>query len=153
LAIEEDCPGERVFSLALVKPNVDPAAQLRILHPLEHEDRALQPADFTQSDRKAVLPRIAAYLADDKRGNDRAVANGSSQTEDFAPLGSNQPEVELATNDRRKCQMTIIVVGDIKPLVSQMNELRTNWRFNLGNATPSGNTGSESVKRSPMKRF
>ena len=57
---EEYGAGESVTGLALVQAGIDASAQVKVLQPVEHEQGALDPAQFAQSGGKPVLARIAA---------------------------------------------------------------------------------------------
>jgi hypothetical protein len=64
LAVKEDCPGQRVFSFALVEPYSNALSEFGILHPFEHKKGAFYAVNLSQRGMKAVLARIARQLAD-----------------------------------------------------------------------------------------
>src|SRR5271170_3889080 len=68
LSVEEDSTGEGVSGFTFVESDLDTPAQLRVFHPLQHEKRALDAADFAKRCVEAILAGIAGELADDERG-------------------------------------------------------------------------------------
>jgi len=68
--VEEDGAGQCVLGFSFVQADLDAAAQLDVLHPVEREQRPLDPAQLPQRDRQAVLPGIAAEFAQHQRGGD-----------------------------------------------------------------------------------
>jgi hypothetical protein len=60
LAVEEDRTGKRIPGLALVEADLNPPAQLRIFHPLQHEKLALDAAHFAKRSVEAVLQYVFA---------------------------------------------------------------------------------------------
>ena len=68
LPVEEDGTSEGVPGLALVEANLDTSAQLRVLHPLQHEERALDAADFAKRRVEAILSGITCKFSNDERG-------------------------------------------------------------------------------------
>lgn len=53
-----DCVGERMTLFALVEPSLAASAKRRIFQPVEHEQSALDLADFLKGDIHLVLPFI-----------------------------------------------------------------------------------------------
>ena len=60
--VEEDCPSKSVACLALVQVGARSPAQLRVVQPVEHEEGALDSADFAKGSRHRVLARVAGQL-------------------------------------------------------------------------------------------
>ncbi len=63
---EVDSTGKRIPCLALVQPEVGAPAQIRVLDPVEREQRALDASDFPQRLRQTVLARIGRELLQDR---------------------------------------------------------------------------------------
>jgi Na+-transporting NADH:ubiquinone oxidoreductase subunit NqrC len=55
LPVEEHGVGESVHGFAVIEADLDTPAQLRVLHPLQHEKRALDATDFTKRGVEAEL--------------------------------------------------------------------------------------------------
>ena len=64
--MDEDSAGQAVARFALVQLLAGFAAQLGFADPVEREQRALQPPQFPQRGRDAVLPRVGGELAHDE---------------------------------------------------------------------------------------
>ena len=54
---------ERVMSLALVQAGVGPARNIGVEQPVDDEERAFDPSDFSESDSQFVLARIGDELS------------------------------------------------------------------------------------------
>jgi hypothetical protein len=80
LQVEEDGAGKSIPGFPLVEADLDTPAQFRVFHPLQHEKRSLDAADFAQCGVEAVLARIAGELADDERGGYRPVPDGGCES-------------------------------------------------------------------------
>jgi hypothetical protein len=120
LPVEEHSAGESVSGFVLIESDLDSPAQLRVFHPLQHKECALDAADFAQRSVEAVLTGIAGELTDDERSSHRAVPDGCGESEDFVPLCSDQFEVELAADQRCERWMVALLARDIEPLVSKI---------------------------------
>ena len=72
-AVEEHGAGQRVARFALVQPGMHAAAQLDALQPIQDEQCALDSPQLAQSDRQAVLARIAAQFPEHQRSRHRAL--------------------------------------------------------------------------------
>src|SRR3982750_1503352 len=59
-AVEAHGAGQRIARFALVQFRSGTPAQLRIAEPVEHQQGALNAADFAQRQGEAILPRIGA---------------------------------------------------------------------------------------------
>lgn len=120
LTVEENRTGKRIPSLALVEADLDTPAQLRIFHPLQHEKRALDAANFAKRNVEAVLAGIAGELADNKRGGHGSVTNGRAEPKYFLPLCSDQFEVELTADQGSERRMLALLAWHRKPLVGEI---------------------------------
>ena len=63
--VEADGPFQRVMGLALVEADLGTTLQIGVQNPVDHEQRALDAADFSESCRQFVLPWIGGELAQD----------------------------------------------------------------------------------------
>ena len=61
-------------------------AQVGVLDPVEHEECALDPADFTQSEIQPVLLAVRPKLAQNFRRFERLVADAGREPHDIAPM-------------------------------------------------------------------
>lgn len=61
-------------------------AQVGVFDPVEHEERALDPADFTQGKVEPVLLAVRSKLAQDFRRFERLVADAGGETHDVTPM-------------------------------------------------------------------
>src|SRR6476661_2026133 len=74
-AVEAHRTTERVLRLTLIQANGDAAAEFGTLQPFEHEQRAVDAAEFAQAPRQSVLAWVRSQLAQHQRGGNRALAN------------------------------------------------------------------------------
>ncbi len=79
-------PGQRVSRFALVEACMAFHAQVGVFDPVEHEERALDPADFTQGKVEPVLLAVRSKLAQDFRRFERLVADAGSEPHDITPM-------------------------------------------------------------------
>ena len=120
LPVEEDRTGESVPSFAFVEADLNTPSQLGVFHPLQHEKRPLDAADFAQRGVEAVLARIAGQLADDERGRHRAVPDGRCESQNLFPLRSDQFQIQLAPDQRSERRVVALLSWHIKPLVGEI---------------------------------
>jgi hypothetical protein len=69
LSIGENGENEGISSLALIESDLDSSTQLMVFHPLQHEECAVNAADFAQRSVEAVLAGTAGELTDDERSS------------------------------------------------------------------------------------
>jgi hypothetical protein len=93
--VEEQRAGERVARLSLVESGLGAPAQVDVAQPVEHENRAFDPPDLTQCQRKAVLTWIGGQPAQHGGGGDGAAADRGDEAEQFVPMVS-----DVADRDR-----------------------------------------------------
>jgi hypothetical protein len=124
LAIEEDGAGESVPGLAFVEPDLHTSAQLRVSHPFQHKEGALDTPDFAKRCVETVLSRVACEFADNERGGHRPISDGSGEAQDLLPLRFNQQKVELAPNKRSESRMIALLPRYIEPLVGKVTNAR-----------------------------
>ena len=101
-AMEEHGSGQGIASLALVEPDMNPAAHLKVAHVLEQKDGPFQSTEFPQGNRKPVLPWIRAELSEHQRCRDGSVFDGGGEPENLVPVGENLFRVHRPTNERGK---------------------------------------------------
>ncbi len=124
LAIEEDSAGESVPGFAFVESNLHTPAQLRVFHPFQHEEGALDAPDFAKRGVEAVLSRVAREFAEDERCGHGPMSDGSGEAQDLFPLRADQFQVELAPNERSEGRMIALLTRYIEPLVGQVTNTR-----------------------------
>src|SRR5258708_3909451 len=120
LPVEEDRAGESVLSFAFVEADLDSLSQLRVFHPLQHEERPLDAAHFAQRSVQAVLARITGQLADDERGRHRAVPDGSGESQNLFPLCPHQFQIQFAPDQWSERRVVAFFSGHIEPLVGEV---------------------------------
>ena len=98
--MNKDGARQAVAGFALVEFAAGAAAQLRILDPVEGEQRALQPAQLAQRRGDAILPGVGGELAHDQRGRHGASPDRGGDPQDFRPMGADQRDVDAAGNQR-----------------------------------------------------
>ncbi len=84
--VEEQCARKRVARFPLVQPCLGASAQIDILQPVEHEDRAFKPPDLAQRQRQAILPRIGREPAQHCRGRDGSGSDRRGEPQQFVPM-------------------------------------------------------------------
>jgi hypothetical protein len=62
LAADAEGVFQSVMGLAFVQPDLGAALHVGIEQPVDNEERPLDPSDFTQCDRKLMLPRVCREL-------------------------------------------------------------------------------------------
>ena len=88
--MKADSAGKSVARLALVELDGHLPAECRELEPVEHEQRALDPTDFVQRQRQAVLTRISTKTLEKERGARCAGADRRRETRDVIPMRCDQ---------------------------------------------------------------
>ena len=120
---EEDGAGERVPGLALVQACLRAPAQVEVAQPVQHEDRALEPAHLAQRDRQSVLARVGGQLLQHRRGGHGARADRRRHPQQLVPVLSDVHDVDLTAGvdhgreqrvdaqARRQVQPTVLEVA------------------------------------------
>jgi hypothetical protein len=70
----------------LFSPAWGSPAQIDVLQPVEHEDRAFEPPDLAQRQCQAVLARIGGQLAQHRRGGDGPGPDRGGKPQQFVPM-------------------------------------------------------------------
>ena len=91
LGVREDSAGEGVSCLAFAKPGLASLSEFGIFEPVEHEQRTLDSADFTEGEMKPVLPPIGAEFAQHIGGSHGAGLDRRDKAEDIIPVLDDDP--------------------------------------------------------------
>ena len=121
---EENSPGERVACLAFVESRMDTAAQLDALQPGEDEQGSFNPTQLAQCNRKAVLSRVAAQLAEHERSRHGALFDRRGEAEDLVPMSADGFEVEGPSDHGRKRRVFDLAARKVQPSVAQVADAR-----------------------------
>ena len=89
-AMKADSAGKSVARLALVELDRHLSTECRELEPVEHEQCALDPTDFTQGQRQAVLTRISTKTLEKERGARCAGSDRRCETRNVIPMRCDQ---------------------------------------------------------------
>ena len=98
--VEEDGASERVAGLTLVEDAAGTASLLGIVEPVEHEQGALDPPDFTQCAGDGVLARIAGELAQHHRCADGASTDRGSKPQRLVSVLLGGANIDRAGDER-----------------------------------------------------
>ena len=96
----------------------------RQLEPVEHEQRALDPADFAQGQRQPVLAGIGAEALEEERSADRAGAHRCREAQDIIPVGRDQLFVDAPGDERREHRPSAGRPEGVEPALGQVGDAR-----------------------------
>lgn len=122
--VEADSSLEDMVGFPLVQPNLSPALQINVAQPIEHEGRALQTADFSKSQRQAVLTWIGGEFPKDLTRHDGSSGHTGSEPQNIGPIFTDQPDIDPSADQRLKSWRQRIGSGGVKPLVRQIADSR-----------------------------
>ena len=123
--MNEDRPGQRVARLPFVQTGVHAAAQLDVLEPVQDEQRAFDPAQLAQRDRQAILPRVAAELAQHEGGRDGAMLDRGGQAQHVVPMSAQVLDVQTAADHGAERRVVRYLAGHVQLGVAQVADA---WR-------------------------
>src|SRR3954471_20838324 len=121
-AVEAHGAGQRIARFALVQFRSGTPAQLRITEPVEHQQGALNAADFAQRQGEAILPRIGAEPTQHQGSADHARAHRSRETQQFVPAGRDQGLVDPAGDERRERRPVVRQAEGVEPALRQVRD-------------------------------
>ncbi len=110
--------------LALVQAHLCPALQVEIAQPVEHEERALDAADFAQCDGQAVLAGIGGELPQDVARDHRACRHAGGEARDVRPVVADQADVDPSADQGLQGGMCCLGIEGVEPLVGQIPDPR-----------------------------
>ena len=119
---EEDCSGQGIARFAFIEADLNAAAQLDALQPGQDKQGPFDAAQLSQSDRKPILPGVAAKLSQHERSCYRALLDRSGEAEDFAPVRPDRFEIERASDHGLERLVFDFAFGNIELRVSKVSD-------------------------------
>ena len=104
--------------LALVQSDLGAAEHVGVRGPVEHEQRAFDPADFPQGGRQLVLPGIRGELAQDLARPHGPGGHGGGDAQDVSPVPVDQVHVHLTADQWPQALRDAALVRDLRHLAA-----------------------------------
>jgi hypothetical protein len=123
--VEADRTGQRVAGLAFVQLRGRAPTQLRVLEPVEREQRALDAPELMQGPRKAVLAWVGTKTPQHQGRADDAGAHRGGEPQQVVPVRRDQALVDPAGHEGRQRRPGIRASEAIEPALGEVGDA---WR-------------------------